>query len=177
MKGVMPKWTEEEQKIISRKREIKFYFDKLHSYDSLTDEEFGKLIRAILNYEESGEITEFENPITNFCFLQLKSDADRKLQKYIETSKSRADNGSKCAKQTYGKHNNVRFTDNQYNKLVEICADVDLDEYIEQLDKEIENGNNPKNHFQYIVDEVTKDRKLNEELAEYDDILNDGDIF
>ncbi len=65
------------------------------SFNMLTDEEAGQLIKAIFTYEKTGEEPDFEDRAMNMAFLNIKRFLDSNRENYERTCKRRAESASK----------------------------------------------------------------------------------
>lgn len=70
------------------------YNDLYNIIEELTDEEAGIIFRAILCYQNTGEIIEMPRDL-RLLFLSIKGDLDRNNDKYEETCKKRRESGKK----------------------------------------------------------------------------------
>lgn len=66
------------------------FFDALEEYRELTDEQFGRLIRAGLNYGATGKETELPAP-EKYLYPGLRLRISRDQEKYRETCEKRAE--------------------------------------------------------------------------------------
>ncbi len=77
-----------------RKKSFIFYLDYQEQLNLLTDNQIGKLIRAIFKYEKSSEIMELDE-VTKMAFSFIKLQLDRDREKYIEKCAINRENGKK----------------------------------------------------------------------------------
>ena len=87
--------------------------------DELTDEQAGKLFKALLSYQTDNEI-ELEG-LLKVVFLQIKQQIDYNNDKFDETSKKRSEAGKKGMKNRWNKNNNdnnVITNDNNVNDVI-----------------------------------------------------------
>lgn len=70
------------------------YLDYEEQFDLLTDEQLGQLIRAIVKYEKTGEITELDSA-TKMAFSFIKAQLDRDREKYNNKCEKNRANGAK----------------------------------------------------------------------------------
>ena len=68
----------------AEKKSLLLYYDYKSHFDFLTDEQVGKIIKAMLSYEIDGVFPEFDEPILKMTFSFIKSNLDRDKQKYLE---------------------------------------------------------------------------------------------
>lgn len=66
-------------------------------FDDLTDEETGKVMKAIFDYRTNGVIPEFESRMLNIPFNALKRMMDDDFDAYKEKCKKNAENAKKRA--------------------------------------------------------------------------------
>lgn len=66
-------------------------------FDDLTDEETGKVMKAIFSYRTTGVIPEFESRMLNIPFNSLKRMMDDDFDAYKEKCKKNAENAKKRA--------------------------------------------------------------------------------
>lgn len=59
------------------KNSLVLYHDYLEKFKSLTDEQFGKLIRCMLTYDASGEIPSIDDALMEVAFYIVKVDMDK----------------------------------------------------------------------------------------------------
>ena len=86
---------------------LKLFTDSLEKYKRLTDEEFGQLIRAELEYKRSGTVPDFDNITLNILFDSVKLEIDRTNDNYDKVVAARAASGKKgAAKRWDGKNSN-----------------------------------------------------------------------
>ena len=74
---------------------VLLYTNFIDKFERLSDEQFGMLIRAILEYQSTGEIPEITDSIVALSFDTVKPDIDRNNQKYEEMCERNRINGRK----------------------------------------------------------------------------------
>lgn len=108
--------------------------------DELTNEEAGILIKAIYEYEFTGECSQISDRVVRMVFNQLKDKLDKNREKYVDKCKKRADaaksrymqneqlhaNASKCM-QKEQVHANATDNDNEYDNEYDNDYDIDND--------------------------------------------------
>ena len=68
------------------KKSFHLFYDNIEPViENFTDEEIGKLFRAVSIYEMYGEITEFEDRALQISYNQIIGSLDRNMGKYQET--------------------------------------------------------------------------------------------
>lgn len=96
---------------------IKVFIDALETWSLLSDEEVGRLVRALLEYQRTGQ-----GPVLpgneRFLFHTCKAQIDRDNEKYRETVSSRASAGKKGAESRWQSQNK-----NGKNSKCHICHD------------------------------------------------------
>ena len=70
------------------------YLDYKEHFDLLSNEELGQLLRAIMLYEETGEITELTGML-KMAFSFIKAQLDKDRQKYKDKCEKNKKNGGK----------------------------------------------------------------------------------
>lgn len=80
---------------MSEKKSLLLYYDYQQHFNFLTDEQLGRLIRAMFDYEINRVVPEFDEPVMKMCFSFVKSNLDRDLQKYIDKCSKNSENGKK----------------------------------------------------------------------------------
>ena len=79
----------------AEKKSLLLYYDYLSHFSFLTDEQIGKIVRAMLSYEVDGVLPEFDEPIMKMTFSFIKSNLEREKKKYIERCQKNTENGKK----------------------------------------------------------------------------------
>ncbi len=180
---------------MAKKDSFVLYTDQKAVMDKLSDEQAGKLIKAIYEYVESGEMPELDN-VLDLVITPFKTVLDKDKAKYEEVSKARAEAGSKGGKakesndkqnkqlqtnesktsncndndnvndndlekenikKKYGENGNVKFTDEEYEK-VKAYFPNDYTERIQGLDDYIQSkGKRYKDFFATLKTWARKD--------------------
>ena len=76
---------------MAKKKSFILYVDYIKHISKLTDEEAGRLFKAIFNYVNSGEIPNLDG-MAAMAFSFISNQLDNDLQKYEEICKKRAEN-------------------------------------------------------------------------------------
>ena len=84
---------------MASKKGVVMYYDILEQLEDFTDEQFGKITRAIINYDKTGEIPEFDDSSLKVAFKILKPTLDRNKQEYEAICEKRREAGSLGGKQ------------------------------------------------------------------------------
>ena len=80
---------------MSEKKSLLLYYNYSDHFAFLTDEQLGRLIRAMFDYEINRVVPEFDEPVMKMCFSFVQSNLDRDLQKFLEKCEKNAENGRK----------------------------------------------------------------------------------
>ena len=76
------------------KNSFLIYLDYEEQFNLLTDGQIGQLMRAIIKYEKTGEITELDGMI-KMAFSFIKTQLDRDREKYKKKCEKNKENGKK----------------------------------------------------------------------------------
>ncbi len=71
------------------------HFDSFKYFSRLSDEQLGKLFRAVCKYAKSGEQPQFDDDVTDIIFEMLRDRLNRDAEKYEEICKKNAENAKK----------------------------------------------------------------------------------
>ena len=80
------------------KNSLVIYYDILEQLKDFSDEQFGCLLRAVINYDRTGEIPTLTNELS-FAFKFMKPVLDKNKEKYEELCEKRRVSGAKGGKQ------------------------------------------------------------------------------
>ena len=80
---------------MSEKKSLLIYYDYLQHFNFLTDEQTGKIIKAMLSYEIDGILPEFDETIMKMTFSFIKTNLDRDRAKFFERCSKNSENGRK----------------------------------------------------------------------------------
>lgn len=83
---------------MAEKKSFILYFDNAKQVNMLTDEQAGKLFKAIFKFAETGEETEFDDLALGIVFSFIADIIRRDTEKYDDICKKRSDSGKKSAK-------------------------------------------------------------------------------
>lgn len=64
------------------KNSFVLYYDLKDVFDFLTDEEAGRIIKAVFHYETEGELTVFEDRMLASTYKRITDNLDRNKKKY-----------------------------------------------------------------------------------------------
>ena len=98
------------------------YLDYQEQFELLTDEQAGQLIKAIIKYEKTGEITKLDG-MTKMAFSFIKQQLDRDNEKWKEEKQKRSEAGKKGMANRWknsndnNNDNNVITNDNKDNSV------------------------------------------------------------
>lgn len=119
------------------KNSFLIYIDYQEQFELLTDEQAGKLIKAIIEYEKTGKILELDG-MTKMAFSFIKTQLDRDREKWQEEKQKRSEAGKRGMSKRWGKTKqdnnviNVITEDNKNNsvknEITNITDNVDVDE-------------------------------------------------
>lgn len=85
------------------------YTDQRAVIDKLSNEQAGKLIKAIYEYASTGEMPELDDEILNFVIIPIQQTLNRDFEKYSETVERRRKAGAKGGKQKVANLANATF--------------------------------------------------------------------
>lgn len=86
------------------------YGDNEPLFDRLTDEEAGQLLKAMMKYFNNGKEPEFESPLTDIVWIQVKLQMDRNADKY----KKKCEKNRESIKNYWDK---VKENTNEYERI------------------------------------------------------------
>lgn len=104
------------------KNSFLIYLDYQEQFDLLTNEQAGQLIKAIIKYEKTGEITELDG-MTKMAFSFIKTQLDRDREKWKEEKQKRSEAGKKGMANRW-KDNNVKDVITNDNKDNSVKNDI-----------------------------------------------------
>ena len=67
------------------KNSFVLYYDLEYVFDFLSDEEAGRMIKAVLKYEIKGERTDFDDRMMSSTFQRIADSLDRNKKRYEQT--------------------------------------------------------------------------------------------
>lgn len=142
------------------------YLEQKQIFEMLTDEEAGKLIKAIFEYEDTGQIISLDKSL-RIAFIPIKSILDRNKEKYekvVERNKSNIEKrwNKEDTKNTTGKNGIQKNTKNTDND------NVNDNEYVYVYDNDIDKKEKSKkrktfedvfseNHFSEQLENTIRD--------------------
>ena len=92
------------------KKSFLFYLDWHQQLEKLPAEQVGKLVLALCDFAENGNITEFNDGAMDMCFSFMTAQLQRDNEKYIETCRKRSEAGKKGARQKKANANKGKQT-------------------------------------------------------------------
>ena len=113
------------------KNSFLIYLDYEEQFNLLTDEQIGKLMRAIMKYEKTKEEPTFDDNMLLMAFSFIKKQLDRDEEKWLEEKKKRSEAGKKGMAKRWGNDNKVITENNNdnddINAITNITDNVDVD--------------------------------------------------
>ncbi len=106
------------------------YISHKDTFDVLTDEEAGKLIKCIFEYEKSGQMSDVDRTL-KLAFIPIKQTLDNNREKYAEKCKKNKENAKK-------RWNNTNVCERKISDTNYTNKDKDKDK---DNDKDINNNN------------------------------------
>lgn len=102
------------------------YLEQKQVFEMLTDEEAGQLIKAIFEYEDTGQLAKLDKSL-QLAFVPIKSALDRNKEKYekvVERNKKNIEkrwqkDNTKNTTGKFGKKENTKNTDNDNERVYE----------------------------------------------------------
>ena len=99
----------------------------MEQFNELSDEQAGKLIKAIFMYAEKKIIPEFDDGMVKMAFSFIKSRIDLDLEKWNKTREKRSEAGRKGGKQTQANQANASLVkQTQANQAVNVNDNVNV---------------------------------------------------
>lgn len=152
------------------KNSFVLYTEQRAILNKLTDEQAGKLIKAIYEYVDTGEIKDID-PVIDIVITPFITVLDKDLKKYEETKKKRAEAGAKGGKQTQAnakdrkqsKANQANASNDKQNK-----ADENKDKQ-SQTNQAVYDNEYVNDNDNIISKEINKENSSSEEKSSTDD--------
>lgn len=145
------------------------YTEQKEVIDKLSDEQAGKLIKAIYEYVETGEMPKLDS-VLDLVIIPFKQNLDRNADKYEETKKKRSEAGklgAEIKKQKQAKQANAKFANNkQANQAVNVNDNVNVNEDV-LLEKE---KNKKRKSFEDVFLENQCSKELENTLKDFIDM-------
>lgn len=98
---------------MSDKNSMIFYYDWADDFEDMSDEEVGRITRAIMAYERTGEDADFPDRSMRQLFRRMKKAVDENKKKYLKRSRS----ARKSANARWSKNANAceRISENAFD--------------------------------------------------------------
>ena len=90
--------------------------EHVHTMDELTDEEFGKFVRAYASYIETGVEPDFSDRSMRMMWKTVKAFDDMNCEKYESTSAARREAGKRGAMKRWAQESKSIANDNKNSK-------------------------------------------------------------
>lgn len=158
------------------KNSFLIYLDYKEHFELLSDEQLGKLLRAIMEYEETGIVPALEG-MGKMAFSFIKAQLDRDREKYENKCEKNKLNGAKGGrpKKTEGNSNNQKnqtvFFETEQNQSKPKKADNDTDN---DNDNDTDNDNkkeiNKRKSFQDVFTEKKVTQNIKQALMDFIDM-------
>ena len=127
---------------MAKKESFVLYTEQKAVINKLSDEQAGKLIKAIYEYVETGEMPELDN-VLDLVITPFKTILDKDKAKYEEVSKARAEAGSKGGKQK--KETKAKSSKSKQKKQLQ-TKDSNCDDNDNEYDNDIKKENIKKKY-------------------------------
>ena len=103
----------------SEKKSFVLYYDLEQHVQLLSDEQLGRLLRAVFAYEIRGEIPNFNDDLLSLCFSFIKVQLDIDKEKYRERCEKNTENGKKGGRPPKSQNSDETETEdnNSYNHI------------------------------------------------------------
>lgn len=124
---------------MTNKKGVVMYYDILEQLEDFTDEQFGKITRAIIKYDQTGETTEFDDPILKMAFKILKPTLDRNKKEYEEKcEKNRQNVLKRWGKDDTNEYDRIRMNTNDTDTDIDTDKDIDKENIIKESQADLE---------------------------------------
>jgi len=125
--------------------------------EKLTNEEQGKILMAALLYDETGQLTEFDNPVTSMLFAVMKIDIDNMRDNWEKAKNAKSEAGKRgMAKRWNTKPAEAITEDNGNNGVKPVITDNNKDDDVSQNIT----GDNKDNSVIPVITEDNKDNSV-----------------
>ena len=121
--------------------------------DALTDEQAGKLFKAILAYQTDNDVV--LDGLLNVVFLQVKQQIDYNNDKFDETTKKRSEAGKKGMESRWNKNNKDNNAITNDNDVISVITPDNKNNYNDN-DNDNVNDNDNDNDNVIVVAKATK---------------------
>ena len=158
------------------KKGVIMYYDLLEQLQDFSDESFGKIARAMIEYDKNGTLPNFEGEL-KIAFKFIKLSIDRNKEEYEQKCEKNRDNALKrwnangCERIQTDSFNADIDKDNDNDKDNDIDKDIDKDN-----DKDNDNNKNKEEKHKYgeYKNVLLKDSeldKLKQDYVNYEELI------
>ena len=110
-----------------KKKSFIIRLENREQFEMLTDEQAGKLLKAMCRYSATGELPDFTDAILKFAFSMFRGQLDRDAEKYEEMCRKNSENGKKGGAPKGNQNAAKKTTKNkQNNQTVEKTSETSL---------------------------------------------------
>ena len=106
----------------------------------MSDEQVGRIVRAMLEYEIDGILPEFDETIMKMTFSFIRANLDRDMQKYIDKCSKNAENGKSGGRPKKQQDERINSADSVVNENDESTfqsQSLNNDDHTEKLKKRL----------------------------------------
>ena len=170
---------------MASKKGVVMYYDILEQLEDFTDEQFGKITRAIINYDKTGEIPEFDDSSLKVAFKILKPTLDRNKQEYEAICAKRREAGSLGGKQKVANaskcyQNVANLADNDNDNDIDKENDIENDIFNYWNKKDIIKHRNMNDDIHKAIEKALKIYSVDEiktYIDRYKTVIDDKSFF
>ena len=173
------------------KDSIILYTNYLEKFSKLSAEQFGELIRAILEYQVTGEAPELEDILVALSFDTVRPDIDRNNEKYDQMCQRNRENGrkggrprkeenpkkpsgfSKNPKEPTETDSNPNDNDNDYDNDLNIIVNKSNSLHSLDIINSSETSSDTEKSEDQKYQELIKDLKQQTEENKVDEVINE----
>ncbi len=112
---------------MDNKKAFLFYYEYEEQLKDLSDEELGRLVRAVLKYEKTGKEPQNLGLLGNMAFGFIKGNLNRDRKKYDKRSETSKINGKKGGRPKPKKPNTETYQEPKEPKKADIDIETDTD--------------------------------------------------
>ena len=124
----------------AEKKSLLLYYDYQQHFNFLSDEQVGRIVRAMLEYEIDGILPEFDETIMKMTFSFIRANLDRDMQKYIDKCSKNAENGKSGGRPKKQQDERINSADSVVNENDESTfqsQSLNNDDHTEKLKKRL----------------------------------------
>lgn len=147
---------------MSKKKSFIMFLDRKEEINMLTDEQSGKLFKAIFEYVDSGAEPDFSELALAILFSIFKSQIDANTEKYAKVCERRSENQKKRWEKQREMQHGTKDT-NVYN---------DIQQYTKSTETVTETENNKEETVAEQEPETKPAKKKQDFSAEFDEVWN-----